>query len=355
MKTPKRKRIAAIVLAAIIIIGGGWYAIANLVGNEDSVFASGFIEGTTVNIAPEIGGSLSVLHVDEGDHVKAGAVLVELDDALLQAEKRLAEAAVLTAEAGLNQAIATRDGAKKSWENAVDIQQNPIELNASTIAAQAALDVAEYNLQRALDTGMYYIVAEARVRRDAAAATLDSLQQIQANPQAINAEVDRTHTVYQSALAAASAAGQQLVQAGTTLEIIEIKLAKMKLTSPVDGIVATRHNEVGEVIGAGRPVLTVVDLEEVTLTAYITERDIGRVMIGQTAAITVNSYPDKVFDGKVSYISPQALFTPKNIQLKEDQAKMVFAVKIIMPNSGYELKPGMPAQAQILTADAAAR
>jgi len=315
----------------------------------DGIFASGFIEGTTVSIAPEIGGRISEILADEGDSVSAGAVLVRLDDSLLQAEKRQAEASARAAQAQLNQANVTRDGTKKSWENAADIQQNPIELNASTIAAQAALEVAEYELQRALDIDRYYLVAEARVRRDAAAATLASLQEIQLNPQAINAEVDRTYAAYQSAAAAAAIAAERLEQAEVALEIINIRLGKLALTTPVSGIVSARNDEVGEVVAAGPPILNIVAMEEVTLTAYVSESNIGRVMTGQTAAINVNSYPDEEFRGKVSHISPQALFTPKNIQLKEDQAKMVFAVKIVIPNSDYRLKPGMPAQARILT------
>lgn len=347
----KRRRIIMVILAVLIVGGGGWWAAASFGGPADSIFASGFIEGTTVGIAPEIGGRISEILADEGDSVTAGAVLVRLDDSLLQAEKRLAEASARAAEAQLNQANAARDGAKKSWENAVDIQRNPIELNASTIAAQAALDVAEYDLQRALDIDRYYVVADARVRRDAAATTLASLQEIQQNPQAINAEVDRTYAAYQAAAAAAAMAAEQLEQAAAALEIINIRLDKLALTTPVSGIVSGRNDEVGEVVTAGPPILNIVAMEEVTLTAYVTENSIGRVITGQTAAITVNSYPDEEFRGRVSYISPQALFTPKNIQLKEDQAKMVFAVKIVIPNSDYRLKPGMPAQARILTAN----
>ena len=99
----------------------------------------------------------------------------------------------------------------------------------------------------------------------------------------------------------------------------------------------------------GTPLLTVTRLDEVTLTAYVPERSLGLVKLGQEVQVSVDSYPDEYFTGTVVYISPNALFTPKNIQLKEEREKMVFAVKISLPNPEQKLKPGMPADARILT------
>ena len=92
----------------------------------------------------------------------------------------------------------------------------------------------------------------------------------------------------------------------------------------------------------------VADLSSVELVIYIPETELGKVQLGQKAEISVDTYPDKTFNGKVIYISPQAEFTPKNIQTQEERTKLVFAVKIKIDNPEFELKDGMPADASII-------
>jgi len=112
--------------------------------------------------------------------------------------------------------------------------------------------------------------------------------------------------------------------------------------------VAARHAEVGEIAQPGASILTITQLADVTLTAYVPESKIGLVKLGQKALVSVDSYPGETFSGTISYISPRALFTPKNVQLKEEREKMVFAVKISLANPGQKLKPGMPADTRIV-------
>ena len=161
--------------------------------------------------------------------------------------------------------------------------------------------------------------------------------------------MDQAYAAYQVAEAAVAAAERQVEQAGASLEVIQVQLSRLNVSSPVSGVVAARHAEVGEIAQAGVPVLTITELEEVTLTAYVPESKIGLVKLGQTALVSVDSYPGESFTGEVVYISPRALFTPGNIQLKEEREKMVFAVKISLVNPEQKLKPGMPADARILT------
>ena len=103
----------------------------------------------------------------------------------------------------------------------------------------------------------------------------------------------------------------------------------------------------GEVASPGAVLMTVANLDEVTLTLYIAEDKIGRVKVGQGVEVRVDSYPGEVFEGEVSYISSEAEFTPKNVQTKEERVSMVFAVKVRIGNEGHKLKPGMPADAVI--------
>ncbi len=91
----------------------------------------------------------------------------------------------------------------------------------------------------------------------------------------------------------------------------------------------------------------VSDLRAVDLIIYVSEEELGKVKLGQTAYISVDAYPDKTYSGKVIYISPEAEFTPKNIETKDERTKLVFAVKIRIDNPKYELKPGMPADAEV--------
>lgn len=98
---------------------------------------------------------------------------------------------------------------------------------------------------------------------------------------------------------------------------------------------------------AGRPLLTIANLDEVTLVLYIPENRIGQVKIGQAVEVTVDSFPDRVFIGGIDSIAGEAEFTPRNVQTQEERVNLVFAVDVTIPNPDHELKPGMPADATI--------
>jgi len=410
MKRKKIRRLA-VSLFIVVIAVVSWEALGcSSADRSGDILTSGFIEARDVAISAETGGRIAKIAADEGDHITAGSILIRLDDSLLAAQKKQAEANVNLARAYLEQAIISRDGAEKAWKNALDVQRNPLELGARIIAAQGELEIAELNLQREKEIESDLRVPLAEVRRDTAEKVLQNLEDLKSldlvgiytmrketypaegelamaelnlayqkdlekywsvpaaelrvataqkalqnllairdNPQEINAAVDNAHTAYQVSVIAVEAAGRQVEQAETSLNVINVQLDKLTVASPVSGVVASRHAEVGEIAQPGLPILTVTKLDEVTLTAYVPERDIGLVKLGQEVQVSVDSYPDEHFSGTIVYISPNALFTPKNIQLKEEREKMVFAVKISLPNPEQKLKPGMPADARILT------
>jgi len=122
--------------------------------------------------------------------------------------------------------------------------------------------------------------------------------------------------------------------------------------SPIDGVVLTKAAEVGEVLAAGTAVITVGDLDHPWLRAYINERDLGRVNLGDKVKVTTDSFPGKVYWGRISFISSEAEFTPKQIQTKEERVKLVYRIKIDLENLNHELKSNMPADAEILTGGA---
>lgn len=408
----KRIRLTAIVLIALAVIATGILWLVSSASTETSadVLTSGFIEARDFAIAFESGGRIAEIAAREGDRVEVGRTLVKLDDSFLQAQKQQAESALGLAQANLELATVSQTGAKKAWDNALDVQRDPLDLEARIAAAEGELDMAELDLKRVRDiqskwelavaenrrdtaskvlenlkslktlglSSLYEInklilpaegelnAAElnltyqkqlqaswslpvAQLRRDNAETALDSLLAIRDNPQSINAAIDQAETAYQVATATLKAATRQVEQAQASLQVVRVQLDKLTASSPAAGVVAARNAEVGEIAKPGAPVLTITDLSEVTLTAYVPEGKIGLVKLGQKALVSVDSYPDESFAGEIIFISPRALFTPGNIQLKEEREKTVFAVKIKLNNREQKLKPGMSADARIMT------
>jgi HlyD family secretion protein len=142
-------------------------------------------------------------------------------------------------------------------------------------------------------------------------------------------------------------AGANLNRAIANVNLLQKSLNDCYVTSPSSGFMTKKFVEVGEIAGMMSSLFQVADLSSVDLVIYVPETELGKVQLGQKAEITVDTYPDKSFNGKVTYISPQAEFTPKNIQTQEERTKLVFAVKIKIDNPDFELKDGMPADAVI--------
>ena len=144
-------------------------------------------------------------------------------------------------------------------------------------------------------------------------------------------------------------ADQANVQAlKASLQLAITRLGFADLVSPLDGFALVKSAEAGEVIQIGATVFTVADLRDIWLTAYINETDLGRVKLSQEAEIKTDTYPDKIYRGRVSFISQEAEFTPKQIQTTEERVKLVYRIKITVDNTSLELKPGMPADGYII-------
>jgi HlyD family secretion protein len=133
-----------------------------------------------------------------------------------------------------------------------------------------------------------------------------------------------------------------------SLEIAKINLGYADLNSSVDSYVLTKSAEAGEVVQPGSTVFTVADLNDIWLTAYIIETDLGKIKLNQPATIKTDTFPNKEYQGRISFISAQAEFTPKEIQTPEERVKLVYRIKIAVTNTNQELKPGMPADGYIM-------
>jgi HlyD family secretion protein len=126
-----------------------------------------------------------------------------------------------------------------------------------------------------------------------------------------------------------------------------VQSTKLVLNSPVNGIVTRRAANVGEIAAPNTTVLSVANLDTVKLTIYVPETQIGQIKIGDEIPVSVDSFPEKTFIGKVIFINSQAEFTPRNVQTKSERVNTVFAVKLQIPNPNFDLKPGMPADATL--------
>ncbi|MGA9350853.1 MAG: efflux RND transporter periplasmic adaptor subunit [Anaerolineae bacterium] len=228
------------------------------------------------------------------DKVKAGARPEEVD---------MAQAGVDAAEAQLAQARAGVDAAEANVDTA----------QAGVDAAQAGVDAAQAQLDQ----------AQASLELLKAGARPEEISLVEAN------------------VAQAEAA---LANAEAALKAVNVQLERMTLAAPVGSIVVERLVHTGELAAPGASVLTLANLDEVTLTVYVPEADLGRVWLGQTVEVRVDAYED-AFIGQVSHIASRAEFTPKNVQTQEERVHMVFAVQIRLDNPDHRLKPGMPADA----------
>ena len=227
-----------------------------------------------------------------------------------EARAQLTQAGISGAEARLAQAQA---GVK-----AADIQVT--QAQSGVEAAQAAVTIARAGVT----------AAQARLAQAQAALDLLEAGARQQEIALLEANVAQTEALLSNAQAA--------------LRMLDAQLARLKLVAPAGGIVLDRMVHVGELAAPSAPLLTIANLDEVTLTVYVPEADLGQVSLGQQVEVTVDAYED-IFNGTVSHIASQAEFTPKNVQTQEERVHMVFAVKIKLENADHRLKPGMPADA----------
>jgi len=306
-------------------------------------------------------------------------------------------AEILAAQAQLKQANAQRDAARTAWEGLVNMLDWPQDIETQLVQARSAVKLADVRIESAeaelasaiVERDQYRArgtLEEKRLytmhnfRAEAALAALDAaradrtgarrmvaaLEALRDEPLSLVAQVHSAEAQFHIAAAGVEVAATKLkeLEAGALPEemalaeakiasaeaaaaVLQAQIDKMTLSAPVDGVVTSRSAHAGEAAVAGVSLLTIAQLDEVTLTIYIPEDELNRVYLRQEVEVRVDAYPDRVFAGTVSYISQEAEFTPKNVQMQEDRVNMVFAVKVRLPNKVHYLKPGMPADATI--------
>jgi HlyD family secretion protein len=290
-----------------------------------TIHASGHIEATEVRLAAKVGGRLLELPYREGDAVAAGAVVARFDTSDAEHELARARAELDGADAALRLLLA--------GTRAEDLRQAEQEL----ARAQAELDAAERDVTRLdalAERGTATVKArdDARTRREVAArataAARAVLDKLAAGPRAQEIEAARARR----AAAEATVAG------------ISQRIADMTVTAPRAGVITGRTAEPGEVLPAGAPLSVLTDIAESWLTVYVDQPSLSRFALGDEVEVRVDGRTEP-FAGKVTFVSPVAEFTPKNVQTPDERAKLVFRVKIILDNRDGVFKPGMPADA----------
>lgn len=177
----------------------------------------------------------------------------------------------------------------------------------------------------------------------------DALKNAQANYDLARSNYERIVQLFRSAMISSQQfdlAKANAESAAAVLSAAQTGYNNTDIKAPISGVILVRAIEPGELASLGTPIVTMTNLDELKLTVYIPEKDVGKVQLGQEVAVSVDSYPKEKFMGKVIYISDQAEFTPKTIQTKEERTTQVFGIKIKIPNPDHKLKPGMPADAQ---------
>lgn len=330
-----RTRVLLLVVGAVVALAAAFVALRNLGTAEpgDRLRVSGNIEVTDAEVSFELPGVVARRPVSEGEIVRAGALVAELESAELRQEAALRRAEVRAARATLDELLAG------SRPEEIAAAEATLDLNR----AREQLDLAEYRRSQRL-----YEQQVASKQQLDLAATAHRVSRAQAREAAERLTLLRKGPREE----AIEQARAQLERAEQALALAETRLGYATLPAPMSGVVLSESLEVGEYAAPGMPVVTIGDLENVWLRAYVQETDLGRVKTGQRACVTTDTWPGKVYEGRLSFLASEAEFTPKSVQTTEERVKLVYRIKIEIPNPDLELKPGMPADADILLGDA---
>lgn len=285
---------------------------------EKSFSGSGIIEATEVVVSAQTRGELLSVNLQEGDLVKKDQLLAAIDVKDLKLQRQ-------ATAAGLDE----------------------IEWNRKTL---------EQDIAAAAET-----VHQASISLDNLKVTRDRIANLYRENAATKDRLDKAETEYSLGQSRLEAAQKQLAGMKTrlstlsatrektidTLKVLDNQIEKENVLSPLEGLVITKSAETGEVVNFGTPVCTIADMSSVWLLIYVGEDMLGKIKVGGKARLRIDSNPNRFFEGTVTWISPKAEFTPKNVQTRESRVDLVYAVKITLPNPEGIFKIGMPAEAYI--------
>jgi HlyD family secretion protein len=316
------KKTLLILLTGFLLYGCGGN------NNPGRIDASGNIESTNVIVSSKVNGEIEKILFDEGQFINEGDTVMIIDHETLQIQLDQAQAAVEAARAQLN---LLKNGARKE-----DITQ----AEEGVKQAQVTYDLAKKDQER-----MENLYQSKSISQNQYDNTTAKFEVSQAQLKSAKENLTKLKNF-------ARPEEIQQAEANVDRQTAAAKLLKKSINdsyvqSPISGVIVDKFFERGETVTQMSSLFKVSNLRTVDLIIYISEEELGKVKLGQKADVSVDAFPDKSYTGKVIYISPEAEFTPKNIQTKDERTKLVFAVKIRVDNPDYELKPGMPADASV--------
>lgn len=316
------KRLSMLIALALAASAYGAWHWSSMFGSNKAaspIVVSGNIEAhESVLSVTQVQAPIVFLPFDEGARVAHGTLLARLDDRIYRRQVEIDRANV-------------------------DVQAAQVEANRSTLTAATSsvasdrFDLAEKQLD--------YTRAETLAKHDAVSQqtrdlALTARKQSAAQLARDLALVDAAHNGVELAMANVEAARAKLALDETMLSYTELR-------APFDGVIAVREAELGQLAGPGVAIFTIAELDHVWLRGYVNEPDIGRIRLGERADVSTDAYPRKVYRGRVSFISPQAEFTPKTVETHAQRVTLVYRIRIDIDNPTHELLPGMPADASI--------
>ncbi len=325
---PRKIVLPVLALAAVALVLK--FTVLKGDGADAGLAASGTVEATEAQLGFQTPGRIAEIRPREGDAVRAGDTLAVLDREELLARRAQADAQLAAAHALLSELMAgsrseeraqAREALRSATEQYDDARRDlerVRRLFEAGALSQEALDKARLQLQ---------VTESRKTQADEQARLVDTGPR----PERIAAQ--------RAAVAQAEASVRQ----------VDAMLDNAVIVAPFDGVVTVRDREPGETVGAGAPVMTVMNLSDRWVRIYIREDAIGAVRLGQGAEITADTYPDSTWAGEVAFIATQAEFTPRNVQTQEERVKLVYAVKVrITRDPGSRLKPGVPADVRLV-------
>jgi len=297
-------RLALSGIVAVLVLG------ISCTSNKKPTSVSGTIETDEVRVASRYGGRVEKLLVQEGDTLKAGQPIAELDAAELHARRDQATAQLAEFEAGARkEEIAA---AKHDWEAvAADLEKARVDLRrAEQLFAEKTISPTEHDQAVTRAQTLENNVAAARSRYD---------------------------------LSLAGTRPERIAQARAQLAEIDAQLREMKIVAPSDCVVEVLSVKVGDVLAQNREIATLLLAEHLWVRVYVPEPWLGDIRLGESVKVRVDSDPNKDFQGTVEQIAREAEFTPRNVQTVGERIKQVFGIKVRLDNREGKLRAGMAA------------
>jgi multidrug resistance efflux pump len=375
----KKSIVLACVLIGAVLLGTG-YALWNMVGVKSSIVISGIVEADDIHVGSKIGGRVLKVVAREGQTVKAGEVLVLLEPreidaslaeaqaAMRQAQAKLAllssgyrqeeieqgEAAMKQSQAELSQLVAGPrqqeiDQARADWlaakaqaENSRKLQRRMEDLSKRDLIAKQDFDDAQAKAEESEQK-----MKSARERYDLVLAGTRTEEIERARQRLAEAEAKLRQLKSGYRKEEVAQVKSEVDAARARVELIRTQLDETVIKAPVDAVVEVLDLEPGDLVGAGKPMATLLRANSLWVRAYLPEAKLGFVKTGAKVTVRVDSFPNRNFTGIVRRVSRQAEFTPRNVQTWEERVLQVFQTEVVIDDPDQVLRPGMNADVTI--------